>query len=48
VDKYIARVVKFNDRMRKILKAKNVVPNASIFDGMNVLIVKHYVMDFQK
>jgi len=34
--------------MRKTLKVKNATPNASILDGMNVLIVKNYVMDFRK
>ncbi len=48
MDKYIARVVKFNGHMRKTLKAKNVAPDALILDGMNVLIIKHYVMDFRK
>lgn len=48
VDKYTIRMFKFNDHMRKTLKVKNATPNASILDGMNVLIVKNYVMDFWK
>ncbi len=48
VDTYTIKVFKFNDHMRKALKVKNATPNASILDGMNVLIVKNYVMDFRK
>jgi hypothetical protein len=32
----------------KILKVKGVAFNALILDEMNVLIIKHYVMSFQK
>jgi EAL domain-containing protein (putative c-di-GMP-specific phosphodiesterase class I) len=48
VNKCTIRVFKFNDHMKKTLKVKSVTPNASILDGMNVLIVRNYVMDFRK
>lgn len=48
MNKCTIRVFKFNDHMKKTLKVKSVIPNASILDGMNVLIVRNYVMDFRK
>ncbi len=48
MDKCTIIVFKFNDHMKKTLKVKSVTPNASILDGMNVLIVKNYVTDFRK
>ncbi len=39
-------MVKLNDR--KALKAKGAIYNALVLKGMNDLIVKHYVMGFQK
>jgi hypothetical protein len=46
VDEYTIRVAKFNDHMWKALKAEGVAANAPIFEGMNTLIVKHYMMGF--
>jgi hypothetical protein len=48
VEKCTFIVFKFNDHMKKTLKVKSVTPNASILDGMNVLTVKFFVMDFWK
>jgi hypothetical protein len=47
-DEHTIKVVEFNDHMWKTLRAKNAALNASILDGTNVLILRHYVMDFQK
>jgi hypothetical protein len=41
-------MVKLNDHIQKVLKAKGAIYNALILKGMNDLIVKHYVMGFQK
>jgi len=48
VDEYTTRVLKLKDCLKKGLKVKDAVANAPILEGMNVLILKHYVMGFQK
>jgi hypothetical protein len=48
VDEYTTKVLKLKDCFRKGLRAEGVVANAPILEGMNVLILKHYVMGFQK
>ncbi len=41
-------MVKLNDHIQKPLNAKGAIYNALILKRMNDLIVKHYVMGFQK
>ncbi len=48
MDEYTTRVLKLKDCLRKGLRAEGAVANALILEGMNVLILKHYVMGFQK
>ncbi len=48
MDEYTTRVLKLKDCLKKGLKVKDAVANTPILEGMNVLILKHYMMGFQQ
>lgn len=46
-ERYIAKAIKFNNCMWKILKAQSVIIDILTLEGMNVLTMKHYILHFQ-
>jgi hypothetical protein len=48
VDEYTTTVLELKDCLKKGLRAEDAVANTPILERMNVLILKHYVMGFQK